>query len=82
MTETINAGNIEVTKVSIDKFEFYTDFKVTRQCSGKMAGLWALNTSMTINPRCKALAKNEKYICNKCYAQQFLGYRKSCKTRF
>ncbi len=71
-----------VKKVSLSKFEYYTGFHVTRNCSGKMEGMWALNTSAKANPLCKAMAKREDYICHKCYAMQFLGYRKSCASRF
>lgn len=75
-------GPYEVTKTALDKFEYMTQFKITRECSGKMAGLAAMSTSAAVNPRCKAMAENPKFICYHCYARQLMGYRKSCATRF
>ena len=39
MEQEIKIGSLTVKKVNIDKFEYLTDFKVTRKCSGKMEGL-------------------------------------------
>ena len=80
--QEITIGNLSVQKVNIDKFEYLTDFKVTRKCSGKMEGLWALNTAVTVNPRCRRLSQVPDFICAKCYASQFLGYRTSSRVRF
>lgn len=80
--EELKVGNHAVKKVSIDAFESREGFKVTRTCSGKMSGLWAVNTSAKVNPLCQKLSKNPDLICSKCYAQQFLCYRKSCAIRY
>lgn len=82
MEEVMKFGPYEVTKTALDKFEYMTQFKVTRECGGKMAGFSALNTSANVNPRCEVMSKNPEFICSKCYAKQFMGYRKSCADRY
>lgn len=45
--------------------------------TGKMEYIKSINTSTKNNPFCKKMAKVDGCVCQKCYARQFEGYRKS-----
>lgn len=80
--EKVKVGDRFVEKMFLDKWEYLTDIKITKECKGKMKHLLALNTSMYSNPLCKLLSENKSFICSKCYSKQFLGYRKSARKVF
>lgn len=80
MDKNFSINNMK--KVPLTAWEALTGVKLTRHCTGKMKGLWAINTSMKINPLCQVLARHEDYVCNKCYAEQYLAFRKSAGIKF
>lgn len=80
--EEITVGTISVKKVAVSAFEYFEDVLITKDCRGKMQHLWALNTSMLVNPLCKKMSKNKNYVCSQCYAKQMLSYRLTCQKRY
>lgn len=44
-------------------------FGITNEMTGKMSGMWSLNTSPSVNPFCLKMRKNPKYICKSCYTK-------------
>jgi len=52
---------------------------ITRRHSGKMQGLWSLNSSVVMNEFCKKMAKTDS-ICSKCYGKKLEAFRKKDKT--
>ena len=47
------------------------------ELTGKLEGFRSISTSSAKNPICIERAKDEKSICNKCYAMAMLAYRHS-----
>jgi hypothetical protein len=53
---------------------------ITRKMDGKLAGVWAINTSPLDNPFCLGMAENPDNICSYCYSQKILrGLRRNCR---
>lgn len=48
---------------------------------GKMEGMWSFSTSALHNPICMARRKDKDSICAKCYANQYLEFRKSLDAK-
>jgi len=44
-------------------------FGITDRMTGKMEGMWSLNTSPSTNPFCLEMRKNPHYICKSCYTK-------------
>lgn len=54
---------------------------ITRKMDGKLAGVWAINTSPLDNPFCLKMAENPDNICSHCYSQKMLrGLRRNCRS--
>ena len=51
--------------------------------SGKMEGLYSINTNPLNNEYCKYMSNIDSNICSKCYSKRMLkSFRKSCVKRF
>ena len=53
-------------KIYLQNGEYYG---LTDMMTGKMTGMWSLNTSPSANPFCQKMQKNPKYICKSCYSR-------------
>ena len=43
---------------------------------GKLQGIQSINTNSLTNPFCKAMSKNRKNVCSKCYSNRLISFRK------
>ena len=48
----------------------------------KMKGFDSINTNSLTNDFCNKMKKNCNMVCNKCYSNQFLSYRKNAKIAY
>lgn len=55
-------------------------FGITDEMSGKMAGMWSLNTSPETNPFCLSMREIKGVICQSCYSKKTERRWKNCHT--